>query len=130
MEYKLFEDVILLQSLLKDLRIIPSGGAIKPFLAETTVLLNGEDEKRRRKQLRLGDTISIPSQDITITLVAPTEQERVAYEEEKAEKERVAALVKQMNQSPQKAKKSQAKTGKSSRTKAKKDSRAVRFPGR
>lgn len=51
MEYKLFDDYITLQALLKELGIIQSGGAIKAYLAETTVLFNGEDEKRRGKKI-------------------------------------------------------------------------------
>lgn len=50
MIYKLFTEFITLQALLKELGIIQSGGAIKRFLAETTVLFNGEDEKRRGKK--------------------------------------------------------------------------------
>lgn len=49
MEYKLFDEYITLQALLKELSIIHSGGAIKGFLANNTVLFNGEDEKRRGK---------------------------------------------------------------------------------
>lgn len=60
MDYKLFEDYITLQALLKDLRIIASGGAVKSFLAETTVLFNGQDEKRRGKKLRIGDVVELP----------------------------------------------------------------------
>ena len=52
MEYKLFDDYITLQALLKELGIIQSGGAIKGYLAETTVLFNGQDEKRRGKKIR------------------------------------------------------------------------------
>ena len=55
MEYKLFDEYITLQALLKELSIIHSGGAIKGFLANNTVLFNGEDEKRRGKKLRYGD---------------------------------------------------------------------------
>lgn len=44
MEYKLFDEYITLQALLKELSIIHSGGAIKGFLAKNTVLFNGEDE--------------------------------------------------------------------------------------
>ena len=43
MEYKLFDEYITLQALLKELSIIHSGGAIKGFLANNTVLFNGED---------------------------------------------------------------------------------------
>ena len=68
MEYKLFDDYITLQALLKELGIIQSGGAIKGYLAETTVLFNGEDEKRRGK-IRIGDVVAIPEDNITIMLL-------------------------------------------------------------
>ena len=61
MEYKLFDEYITLQALLKELSIIHSGGAIKGFLANNVVLFNGEEEKRRGKKLRYGDVITIPS---------------------------------------------------------------------
>lgn len=54
MIYKLFTEFITLQALLKELGIIQSGGAIKGLLAETTVLFNGEDEKRRGKNQSRG----------------------------------------------------------------------------
>ncbi|EFQ56865.1 S4 domain protein YaaA [Streptococcus downei F0415] len=94
MDYKLFEDYITLQALLKDLRIIASGGAVKSFLAETTVLFNGQDEKRRGKKLRIGDVVELPEKNLTITLVQPSNEEMAQHQEDKAEKERVAALVK------------------------------------
>ncbi len=75
MEYKLFDEYITLQALLKELSIIHSGGAIKGFLANNTVLFNGEDEKRRGKKLRYGDVITIPSEELEITIVAPTTNE-------------------------------------------------------
>ncbi len=45
MEFKLFDDYITLQALLKTTGILHSGGAIKGFLEENTILFNGEDEK-------------------------------------------------------------------------------------
>ena len=39
MEYKLFDDYITLQALLKEVGIIQSGGAIKSFLQENQVIL-------------------------------------------------------------------------------------------
>ena len=60
MEYKLFEEFITLQALLKELGIIQSGGAIKPFLMEHQVYFNGELETRRGKKIRIGDEIDIP----------------------------------------------------------------------
>lgn len=124
MEYKLFDEYITLQSLLKELSIIPSGGAIKNFLIENTVLFNGEDEKRRGKKLRIGDKIDIPALDIQIHLVAPTSLEIEERKEQVAEKARVAALVKEMNQDIKKQNKRQKNT-KSNRAQKK----PVRFPG-
>ncbi|MGT2907609.1 S4 domain-containing protein YaaA [Streptococcus dentiloxodontae] len=127
MDYKLFDDYITLQSLLKNLRIISSGGASKRFLAENIVLFNGEDEKRRGKKLRIGDIISIPEKNLTISILAPTKQEIAEYQEVQAEKERVAKIVKKMNHD---IKKNQA----SSKTKNRKEKRKakqnpIRFPG-
>ena len=47
MNYKLFDDFITLQAILKELGIIQSGGAIKVFLQEKEVFVNGELEQRR-----------------------------------------------------------------------------------
>ena len=105
MEYKLFDDYITLQALLKELGIIQSGGAIKAYLAETTVLFNGEDEKRRGKKIRLGDVVSIPEDGITIDIIAPTDEEKKEHLEALAEKARVAAIVKELNAKNKKDKK-------------------------
>ena len=118
MEYKLFGEYITLQALLKELSIIHSGGAIKGFLANNTVLFNGEDEKRRGKKLRYGDVITIPSEELEITIVAPTTNEIEEHQKEVAEKARVAAIVKKMNQKAHPSKES-------NKTKRK----PVRFPG-
>ena len=53
MEYKLFEEFITLQALLKELGIIQSGGAIKSFLAENIVYFNGELEIAEGKKYEL-----------------------------------------------------------------------------
>ena len=124
MEYKLFDDYITLQALFKELSIIHSGGAIKGFLANNTVLFNGEDEKRRGKKLRLGDIITIPSQELQITIVAPTQVEIEEHKQQIAEKARVAAIVKKMNQDNKKNQKRQ-QSKESNKTKRK----PVRFPG-
>ena len=50
MDYKLFDDYITLQALLKEVGIIQSGGAIKAFLAENQVYFNDELENRRGKK--------------------------------------------------------------------------------
>ena len=122
MEYKLFEEFITLQALLKELGIIQSGGAIKSFLAENIVYFNGELENRRGKKIRIGDTINIPQMKLHISLVQPSIDEQEEYKQEKLEKERVAKLVKEMNKKVQKKpdKKNQPPKVKS----------APRFPGR
>ncbi|EJN94760.1 hypothetical protein SRA_09501 [Streptococcus ratti FA-1 = DSM 20564] len=98
MEYKLFGDYITLQALLKNLGIISSGGAIKSYLANTEVLFNGQRETRRGKKIRLGDQVAIPASNILITIVEPSSKEKAEYLSQLAEKERVAALVKELNQ--------------------------------
>ncbi|BAQ25333.1 S4 domain-containing protein YaaA [Streptococcus troglodytae] len=120
MEYKLFSDYITLQALLKNLGIIPSGGAIKSYLANTEILFNGQPETRRGKKLRLGDQISIPNLDIFITIIKPSSKERDNYLKNLAEKERVAAFVKKLN----KLKKQQNKQKTSTKPK-----KTIKFPG-
>ena len=122
MEYKLFEEFITLQALLKELGIIHSGGAIKSFLAEHHVYFNGELENRRGKKVRIGDSIDIPDMKIQIILTQPSLEEQEEYIQEKLEKERVAKLVKEMNKT---VKKKPTKKTQKAETKT-----APRFPGR
>ena len=122
MEYKLFEEFITLQALLKELGIIHSGGAIKSFLAEHHVYFNGELENRRGKKVRIGDSIDIPDMKIQIILTQPNLEEQEEYLQEKLEKERVAKLVKEMNKT---VKKKPTKKTQKAKTKT-----APRFPGR
>lgn len=125
MEYKLFDEFITLQSLLKTNGIFPSGGAIKVFLTDNLVLFNGEPENRRGKKIRIGDTIQLPDQDIIITIVAPSEEEKAQHLQDFAEKERVAKIVKKMNKKFKKENKQ-----KPSSKKIKTANKApVRFPG-
>ena len=112
MEYKLFDEYITLQALLKEVGIIQSGGSIKSFLADNQVFFNGELENRRGKKLRIGDVISLPGQDLEIVLLAPSQEEILGHQEEQSEKKRVADLVKAMNKDLKKsqpAKKEQKK---------------------
>ena len=122
MEYKLFEEFITLQALLKELGIIHSGGAIKSFLADHLVYFNGELENRRGKKVRIGDSIDIPDMKIHIILTQPSQEEQKEYLQEKLEKERVAKLVKEMNKT---VKKKPTKKTQKAKTKT-----APRFPGR
>lgn len=110
MDYKLFDELITLQALLKDTGIIPSGGAAKAFLADFPVLLNGQAENRRGKKLRVGDVVTLPTQQVTVTLVAASPEEQAQHAQEQIEKARVQALVKKMNQD---LKKKQGKSRKS-----------------
>ena len=105
MEYKLFDEYITLQALLKELSIIHSGGAIKGFLANNVVLFNGEEEKRRGKKLRYGDVFTIPSEELEITIVVPTQSEIEKHKKEVAERARVYAIVKKMNKDNKKKQK-------------------------
>ncbi|HEL1839444.1 S4 domain-containing protein YaaA [Streptococcus suis] len=126
MEFKLFDDYITLQALLKTTGILHSGGAIKGFLEENTILFNGEDEKRRGKKIRVGDVITLPDHNTSITIVAPSSEEIKQHQEDQAEKERVAAIVKKLNQENKKNKK-QVKTPKKATKNT--ERKPVRFPG-
>ncbi|WP_105207157.1 RNA-binding S4 domain-containing protein [Streptococcus suis] len=126
MEFKLFDDYITLQALLKITGILHSGGAIKGFLEENTILFNGDDEKRRGKKIRIGDIITLPDHNISITIVAPSTEEIQQHQEDQAEKERVAAIVKKLNQENKKNKKQVTPTNKNAK---KADKKPVRFPG-
>ena len=128
MEYKLFDEFITLQALLKEVGIIQSGGAIKSFLADHQVFFNGELENRRGKKLRIGDVVSLPDQELEIILLAPSQEEILEHQEEQEEKKRVAELVKAMNKD---LKKSQpAKEEQKKRKPEQKNKKApVRFPG-
>ncbi len=131
MEYKLFDDYITLQALLKETGIIQSGGAIKTFLSEYPVLFNGEPENRRGKKLRVNDRISFPDQGIEINLTAPSQEEILQHQEEMAEKKRVAELVKAMNKDLKKSQTSKKEKRKNTGLpkKQKTTKSPVRFPG-
>ena len=118
MNYKLFDDFITLQAILKELGIIQSGGAIKAFLQEKEVVVNGELEQRRGRKLRVNDKIDIPELNIIITILQPSPAEIEEHHKEKEEKERVAKIVKQLNQQQKKQP-----------TKTNKKEKAIRFPG-
>ena len=131
MEYKLFDDYITLQALLKETGIIQSGGAIKTFLSEYPVLFNGEPENRRGKKLRVNDSVSLPEQGIEINLTAPSQEEILQHQKEIAEKKRVAELVKAMNKDLKKSQTSKKEKRKNTGLpkKQKTTKSPVRFPG-
>ncbi len=122
MNYKLFDEFITLQALFKELGIIQSGGAIKAFLLENQVEVNGEVETRRGRELRVGDTIEVIGEKEVITLTEPSPEEIEDYQADKLEKERVAQLVKKLNKEQKQKKDSKPKKEENKR-------KPVRFPG-
>ncbi len=52
-------EMIRLGQLLKVAGVIDSGAEVKTFLAEQPVLVNGEREDRRGRQLRPGDVVTV-----------------------------------------------------------------------
>ena len=60
------EPFITLGILLKIADIIDTGGQAKFFLAENTVLVNGEEENRRGRKLYHGDLIQVGKQAFSI----------------------------------------------------------------
>ena len=79
MNYKLFDEFITLQALFKELGIIQSGGAIKAFLLENQVEVNGEVETRRGRKLRVGDTIEVIGDKEIVTITQPSPEEIEDY---------------------------------------------------
>lgn len=57
MKFKVKNEYITLQQILKACNILDSGGQVKAYLAENPVLVNGESENRRGKKLRPGDVV-------------------------------------------------------------------------
>lgn len=66
MKFKVKDEYITLQQLLKACDVIQSGGQIKAYLAESPVKVNGEPENRRGKKLRPGDVVE--AEDIRIEI--------------------------------------------------------------
>jgi len=66
MEFLLLEDFIKLDSLLKHLNLVSSGGEAKVVINEGLVLVNGEVCFMRGKKLRKGDTVVFEDSEIKI----------------------------------------------------------------
>jgi ribosome-associated protein len=62
-------EMIRLGQLLKLTGVIDSGSEIREFLAAEEVLVNGEREERRGRQLHAGDTVSVG--DVTLRVTVP-----------------------------------------------------------
>ena len=87
MEYKLFEEFITLQALLKELGITHSGGAIKSFLSDILFTLMGNQRVVVVKNFVLAIKVDIPDMNIDILLTQPTSEEQDEYQADKVEKE-------------------------------------------
>ena len=59
--------MIRLGQLLKVAGVIDSGAEVKGFLADQPVLVNGEPEDRRGRQLHLGDVITAGDDELRVT---------------------------------------------------------------
>jgi ribosome-associated protein len=60
-------EMIRLGQLLKVAGVIDSGAEVKAFLAEHAVLVNGEREDRRGRQLHPGDVVTVGDDELRIT---------------------------------------------------------------
>ena len=58
-EITIHSEEIQLDQILKLAGAIPTGGALKPLLAEGSVFLNGAGETARRRKLHAGDVVEI-----------------------------------------------------------------------
>jgi ribosome-associated protein len=59
-------DMIRLGQLLKLADVVDSGGELKALLAEAEVLVNGEPESRRGRQLHPGDLVTVADDELRV----------------------------------------------------------------
>jgi ribosome-associated protein len=59
-------DMIRLGQLLKLADVVDSGGELKLLLAGTEVLVNGEPETRRGRQLHPGDVVAVAGDELRV----------------------------------------------------------------
>ena len=60
-------DMIRLGQLLKLAGVVDSGGQLKALLADTDVLVNGELEDRRGRQLHRGDVVRVLGEELRVS---------------------------------------------------------------
>ena len=65
-EFKLTEEHITLQNLLKAENLVGSGGEAKYIISDGHVKVNGEIETRRGKKLRLGDVAEFNGEKVLV----------------------------------------------------------------
>ena len=63
-------DTIRLGQLLKLAGVVGAGGELKAFLAETTILVNGEPDARRGRQLHPGDVVSVGDDELLVVALS------------------------------------------------------------
>jgi ribosome-associated protein len=66
-EVPIWGETIRLGQLLKLAGVIDSGAEVKGFLAREPVLVNGEREARRGRQLHPGDVVRVAGQELRLT---------------------------------------------------------------
>jgi ribosome-associated protein len=59
-------DTIRLGQLLKLAGVVGGGGELKSFLAATPVLVNGEPDARRGRQLHPGDVVAVGEEELRV----------------------------------------------------------------
>ena len=59
-------ETIRLGQLLKLAGVVGGGGEVRRFLAEATVVVNGEPEARRGRQLHPGDTVRVDDVELRL----------------------------------------------------------------
>jgi ribosome-associated protein len=59
-------DMIRLGQLLKLADVVDSGGGLKALLAEVEVLVNGEPDNRRGRQLHGGDVVRVADEEFRV----------------------------------------------------------------
>jgi len=64
---EIYSDFVTLQQLLKLCNVISSGGQAKQYLASNTIIINGVNDNRRGRKLRVGDVIII-NNELCLTL--------------------------------------------------------------
>jgi ribosome-associated protein len=60
-------EMVRLGQLLKLAGVVDGGGEVKAFLADHEVLVNGEPESRRGRQLGPGDVVRVADQELWVT---------------------------------------------------------------
>ncbi len=66
--------MIRLGQLLKLADVVDGGGGVKAFLASGSVLVNGEPEIRRGRQLHPGDIVALAAEELRVVEETPRPQ--------------------------------------------------------